>query len=211
MKEKRMTFLFVFLSLIGCIGLGALLYWYRGLGYLLLLPVLLFLLSSYFFLTLPSRKKRADQQKLSSEFVTLFSFFAIYIRDGFNVYNALEKILGFASPEFAALLKKLLGDIDEDKTVTPFIAFGSHFDNLSIREVMIAIFQMVEEGGGSPYVARFEHLFSRLSDDAYLRDGEKAMGRLETLAFLPLAGSGIAMLMLTIGIVGIMGEVLNGL
>ena len=210
-KKPALEFLFLFLGVAVLAGLGVALYFYQGLGFLLLLPVLLMILFVYAFFARYGIEKRKRLRELGEEFVHLFSFFTIFVGDGFNVYSALEKIAGFASERMEGMIRNLLHDIDVDKTVTPFLTFAAPFEDLSIREVLLSIYQMVDEGGSKTNSGRFLHLFSRLADDKYQKGREKKIGFLQTLGFLPLAGSGIAMLMLTIGVVEAMGGVLNGL
>ena len=210
-KNPAAQYLLFALGVVGLAGLEAALYFYRGLSFLLLLPALLLVLYAYAFFARFGAEKRRIIRELGEEFVHLFAFFSVFVGDGFNVYTSLTKIAPFASERMRFGLEKLLSDIDEDKSVTPFLNFASIFEDLSIREVLISIYQMVDEGGSGPYVNRFLHLFSRLSDDKYAKRREKKISFLQMLGFLPLAGSGIAMLMLTIGVVEIMGGVLGGL
>ena len=141
----------------------------------------------------------------------MFTFFGIYINDGFNVYNALEEIRKYASLRFLPLLEMLLEEIEADKSVKPFVHFASHFKNLQIKEVMVSIYQMVDEGGGGAYIAQFQHLFGKLSDYRHEAETSRKLGALENLSFLPLAGSGVAMVVLLMGIMEIMGGVMGGL
>ena len=80
---------------------------------------------------------------------------------------------------------------------------------MKIKEVMVSIYAMIEEGGGGAYIARFQHIFGKLSDDKHLRAKEKRVESLQNLSFLPLLGSGIAMLMLTVALMEIMGSLMN--
>ena len=149
------------------------------------------------------------QQKNNDEFVRLFTFFGIYIKDGFNVYSALEAIKNYASDGFRIRLEKLLEGIGNDKSVQPFVDFASGFESLQIKEVMVSIYQMVDEGNGAPYIEQFRRLFGSLSDQRHKAFIEKKIGTLEGLAILPLIGSGIAIIVLTISIMEIMGGIAN--
>ena len=69
--------------------------------------------------------------------------------------------------------------------------------------------EMVDEGEGGVYIRQFQKLFGRLSDTRHALDSAKRLSRLDTLSFLPLAGSGIAMLALTLSIMDIMGGMMD--
>ncbi|MCR5348155.1 MAG: hypothetical protein K6E59_00905 [Bacilli bacterium] len=187
------------------IGLGVALWLWRGLGFVLLFPCLGFLVFTFFYFTRYGAMVKARLEALNREFVDIFTFFAIYIGDGFTVYSALSKVKGYASEGFALLLDGLLDGIDKDKSVTPFVDFASSFHDVLVKEVMLAVYQMVDEGEGGVYIRQFQKLFGRLSDTRHALDAEKRLERLDTLSFLPLAGSGIAMLALTMSIMEIMG------
>ena len=184
-------------------------YVWKGISFLLLFPVLGYLGFAFFFFTRYGAMRRKRIEELGNEFVHLFSFFAIYINDGFNVYNALENILPFASDTMRKLLQALLKGIDEDKSVTPFVTFASKLEDIAIKEVMMSAYQMIDEGSGGAYIAQFQHLFGKLSDARHEKERKTRLERLQSLSFLPLAGSGLAMLTLTLCIVEIMGGLMD--
>lgn len=194
----------------GCLVLAASevgIYFYKGASLFLGIPPVFLLLFAFLFFTRYGSIKQRRQQSLCDEFVRLFTFFGIYIKDGFNVYNALEAIKAYASDSFNARLDKLLEDISEDKSVTPYVNFANAFGSLQIKEVMISVYQMVDEGNGGPYIEQFKRLFGSLSDQRHRGAFEQRIGKLESLGVLPLIGSGIAIVVLTISIMEIMGGI----
>ena len=188
---------------------GGALYYFKGMSLFLLLPIVFFLVFTVYFFTRYEAMYRRHLGIMGDEFVRLFTFFGIYINDGFNVYNALEMLRNYASPEFDGHLVQLLSDIEADKTVTPFVSFATHFDSLQIKEVMVSIYQMVDEGNGGPYIHQFQRLFGALSDQRHASFMAKKTGTLDTLGVLPLIGSGIAIMVLTLSIMEIMGGIAN--
>ena len=207
--DPRKELLFFGLGVAVLIGIGVGMYFYLGWSFFLLFPVIGLAVFSFAYFTRYDTLKRKKLDALCDEFVTLFTFFGIYINDGFTVYNALERLLDYAREEMTGLLKKLLSDIDQDKSVAPFVAFASAFEDLSIREVMVAVFQMVDEGEGGMYLIQFKRLFARLADTKLLIEKNRRLERLDTLSFLPLCGSGLTMLTLTLSILSIMEEMLH--
>ena len=205
---KKEILIFALVSLL-FVGAGVALWWFRGVDLLLIIPVGGFVLFAFFYFSRYSAIRKARLNRLNDEFVNLFTFFGIYINDGFNVYNALEAIRAYASPSFDEHLKALLKHIEEDKTVRPFVEFAAKMGSLQIKEVMISIYQMVDEGNGGPYIQQFRHLFGSLSEQRHQEEREKRISALETLAILPLAGSGVAMVVLALSIVEIMGGIMS--
>ena len=192
-----------------CFGLGFGVYLWRGLNYLLIAPALALVGFLMFFFTRYSSMRRKRLDGLNREFVDIFTFFGIFVTDGFTVYNALERVRDYCGEEFRLRLDGLLRGIDADKSVQPYVDFANGFQNVAVKEVMLAVYEMVDEGEGGAYVTQFQKLFGRLSDTRHMLDAQKRLERLDTLAFLPLAGAGIAMLALTLSIMEIMGSLMD--
>ena len=145
------------------------------------------------------------------EFATLFGYFRIYIHNGFSVYSALKELVNFANPDLKKMLEDLVNEIDEDKSVQPFVKFGKKFNEIIVEEMMISIYQLIDDGETSDYLVQFELIFDKFSDllyENYLRSKDKKLG---TLSSAPLIGSSFLIVVLTIGILGVIGEVVNGI
>ena len=102
----------------------------------------------------------------------------------------MNNILAFASPNMAERLKKLIEQIDQDKSVAPYIAFANQFPSLLIKEVMVSLYLISEQGGIEVYMPQFQKSFDALSTQKRQADKEQRLSTLNTLCFLPLVGSG---------------------
>lgn len=145
------------------------------------------------------------------EFSDLFNFFRIYIKNGYNVYSALKEISYFANENLKELLSKLLDEIDEDKSVQPFINFARNFNEIIIEELMISIYQMIDEGEQSNYLAQFEFIFDKFSESLTTKELKKKDSRLGTLSSSALVGSCFLIVVIAIGVVGLIGDMTNGI
>ena len=205
-KKEMLMFFILALAFLGVIALLVVL---RGLDFIIIFPVMGFLGFTFFYFSRYGQMRRAKMETLNREFVNIFTYFGIYITDGFTVYNALEKVKDYCSEDFLPKMEGLLQGIDEDKSVEPYVKFAAHFEDISVKEVMLSVYQMVDEGAGGVYIRQFQKLFGKLSDTRHAMDAAKRLSRLDTLAFLPLAGSGLAMLSLTMSIMEIMGGLMD--
>jgi hypothetical protein len=151
-----------------------------------------------------------EDEELEREFVQIFAYFAIYIRDGIPVYHALEECLRYTSSAMEKKMRSLLEAIDEDKSVAPYIAFSENFSSMEIRQLLISIYRMVDEGGGESYIRQFNVLFDALEASKNKERLEKNDSRLGTLGMFPMADSALVMLLITLGIVQIIGGYVNG-
>ena len=164
-----------------------------------------------FFLTRYSKQISNKNTENLQEFATLFGYFRIYIHNGFSVYSALKELVNFANPTLKKDLQELISDIDSDKTVQPFIKFGKKFNEIIVEEMMISIYQMIDDGENSDYLIQFELIFDKFSDLLYEKYLKAKNSRLATLSNAPLIGASFLVIVLTIGIISILGEVINGI
>jgi hypothetical protein len=148
---------------------------------------------------------------MQKEFVKLFTYFGIYLRNGLNIYNSLEALTSFASPTIKDYLDTLLAQIDEDKTVMPFVRFGQRFQSLTIEQAMICIFQMVDQGNDEMRLIQFQSVFGRIADQYYQDEISKIRKGLDSLNTLPLIGAGLITMMITFGIITMIGDVISGI
>lgn len=180
----------------------------------LLLPISLFLILAvvnYLFITSPKKKIQDEKDALSQEFIRIFSYFAIYIKNGHPVYNAIEEVIQYATPAMAEKLTNLLSEIDKDKSVKPYISFGEELGTLECKQVLVSIYRMSIEGGDSSYINQFNFLFSSLLQTERKQEVKRLEKKLATSSYFPLIGSALTMIMITVGIINIMGGIVNGL
>lgn len=176
---------------------------------LLFLIAVLVLFSYFYFSRYKTIEKKRRQENLT-EFANLFTFFRIYLKNGFGVYTSLREITTFANPSLKELLEKLLQDIDLDKSITPFIEFSHSFDELIVEEMMISIYQMIDDGSDSNYLTQFELIFDKFSDilhhnEIVLKD--KSLANLTSSAII---GSAYLIIIISVGVINLLGVMFNG-
>lgn len=152
--------------------------------------------------------KNAD---VELEFISLLPFFRTYLKNDFSVYQSLKELVSFSSPILMDRLNKLIEEIDTDKSITPFINFALTFKSNNIEQLMISIYQMIDEGNNSPYLIQFESIFSKLRDDYYKTLLEKKEKGLSNMSMYPLIGSGLLIVMISFGVIQVIGDMINGL
>lgn len=145
------------------------------------------------------------------EFAVLFNYFRIYIHNGYSVYSALKEIMVFANENLKKMLAKLIEEIDNDKTVQPFINFSKNFNEIIVEEMMISIYQMVDDGEQSDYLLQFEMIFDKFSELISQKNLKNKDSKLGTLSSAPLIGSCFLIIVLTVGIVNVIGVLINGI
>ena len=163
------------------------------------------------FLTRYSKQIEKKNVANLQEFATLFGYFRIYIHNGFSVYSALKELTNCANHDLKLMLETLLKEIDEDKSVQPFINFARKFNEIVVEEMMISIYQLIDDGETSEYLMQFELIFDKFSDLLYQKNLRSKDSKLGTLGSTPLIGSCFLIIVLTIGIISIIGDLLSGI
>lgn len=191
------------------LAMGILLYWKTKQIVGLLAVVLLLLGVDYYLLGKPRRILDNKKKELENEFVHIFAYFEIFVKNGRPVYNALEDCLRYASKELSEKIRALLNDIDHDKSVTPYMKFAENFTNLEIRQVLVSVYKMSIEGGGEEYLTQFDTLFHSLSVSKRQQNLENEKARFGNFNFLPLLASALSMGIIAVSVVILMEEYAN--
>ena len=179
--------------------------------YLFIVMALVLLGFSYLYI---SRYKSIEDKRKQNdllEFVNLFAFFRIYLKNGLNVYSALKEMINFANPNLKELFQKLIDEIDENKTVEPFIKFAKYFNNLLVEEMMVSVYQIIDDGSDSNHLIQFELIYDKFSETLQKERMNAKDKSLANITVSALVGSAYLITVITIGIISILGDMMNGL
>lgn len=204
--KKEITKFFIFLSIMLLINIGGF-FLSKNLLILLIgvLCIVVFSFAYFYRYSLLVEKRKAKNVNL---FIDYFSYFRIYIFNGESVYSALEKTIEFADESLKPMIEGLLSEINEDKTINPFIRFSFNFDSKLIEEIMISIYEMIENGNNFNYINQFTSLFENFKNRTNKEDSERRYEKYDIYNNTSLFGSAIIMFILIYGIVNLVGEVL---
>ena len=200
---KFVIFNTVFLLLVALVFFLKLEYYYY------LVVGVLFILGDYFFLSSYRSRYQNMIYLHDDELVALFSYFQVFISNHIPVYSAFTNLLPYASDWMKEKINKLLKEIDNDKSVQPFINFSRHFQNLVFESLCISLYQMVDEGEDLNKSNEFIFLFNEVDQSNMRRKMEKKKRSLDILASFPLFGSGIITVTLTLSIVASIGGLIS--
>ena len=145
------------------------------------------------------------------DFVTIFTFIRIYIQNGMNVYNAIQEASQFADNSLRQQLDELIQRMDEDKSVQPFMDFASNYKDLFVEQIMVALYQIIDNGNNADSLYNFESIFDKFSEIVHKNELDNKEKQLSSMSITPLIGSAILILMITFGIIQVIGEMTNGL
>lgn len=119
---------------------------------------------------------------------------------------SIKEISNYGTPFIKNKLLELLDGIDEDKTIKPFLTFSYYFESKKVEEVMIAIYEMIDEGNNENYITQFVSSFESFKRRIETTAEEKRMNRFNTICSLSVIGVGILMVVIMLGIVNMIGD-----
>ena len=190
-------------------GLAFLVYYLKLEYYYYIIIGVFFLLANYFFIASYSSRYKVMIEYHDEELISLFSYFQVFISNHIPVYTAFTNLIQYSSDWMKDKITCLLKEIDNDKTVQPFIKFSKHFQNLVFESLCISIYQMIDEGESIEKSNEFTFLFNEVNQSNTTRKKEKKKRSLDILASFPLFGSGIITVTLTLSIVSSIGGMIN--
>lgn len=199
------------LLLINILGLiaTALLYFFLKNIMITILIFSSFVLLDYFFISGYYSKKKSILKERENELIALISYFDVYIRNNNNVYQSFKLIIPYCSNWMKKQVEELINEIDDDKTVQPFINFAHLFNNISIQSLMLSIYQMVEQGESHEQLTHFDVIFDEISKNRNNEMIEQKKQALSSMATFPLVGAGLITVSLTISILMILGDLVD--
>ena len=177
----------------------------------LLYSIMLFIglsLLDFFLLTRYNDKKQTILKNRENELVAIISYFEVYIQNNNNVYQSFAQLVPYCSDWMKEKIETLLSEIDQDKTVQPFINFANNFQQLSSRSLMLSIYQMIDQGENSEQLIQFNVIFEELSRNRnreLISQQDRALSNMSTF---PLVGAGLITVTLTISILTILGDLI---
>jgi len=204
--KKEMIMFFIGFSLIVLLAIVSLMVLKNALSSLLAFFLLVVFTFVYFYRY--SVMEDSKKTKNIDNFIEYFSYFRIYIFNGESVYSALEKTLEFSDYQIKGYVEGLISEINDDKTIAPFMRFSNFFNNKLIEEIMISIYEMIENGNDSNYINQFTSLFEDFKLRTNKENEAKRLGKFDKYTMSSLVGSGIIMIILVYGIINLIGTML---
>ena len=154
-------------------------------------------------------KKKAILDEREHEFIAIISYFQFFITNSYNVYQAFQSLIAYSSSWMEEQIQSLIIEIDNDKSVKPFINFANKFKNNVAGNVMMSIYQMVDEGENGLHMYQFNSLFQQLNKSQQIELIDSKERSMSAISSYPLIGAGAITVLLTFGIISVMGEMIN--
>lgn len=205
-KKEILKIVLIFLALL---VINTVVFLFVEQTFVLILTLLTSIALLYLYISRYSSLKSKIYSDREDEFLKVISYFKIFLTNGFNVYQAFEALLPYCSSFLKEEVEKLLISIDEDKSVQPFIDFAKLFDNLLIENILLAIYQMIEEGENANNLSHFSLIFDDIAKSNQEILEQKKEKSLDTMNIFPLIGAGYITIVLIFGVFTIIGGLID--
>jgi len=163
----------------------------------------------YFLLSRFNDKKKVLIKSRENELIAIISYFEVYVQNKNNVYQSFNMLIPYCSMWMKDKIETLLKEIDDDKSVQPFINFANNFHQLSTHSLMLSIYQMVDQGENTHQLKQFDVIFTELARNRNREMMEQKSNSLANMSSFPLIGAGLITITLTMSILSILGELIN--
>lgn len=208
---KNQILLFALINIVLLGGTAAIFLLYKANPIIIAIGLFITSLIDYLFLSRYKGVRKSKERDILVEFISILSFFKTYINNGYSVYQSLNELTNYVGGELLERVETLISNMDNDKTITPFIEFSGLFSSLQVEQLMISIYQMIDEGNSSAYFNQFEMLFSNMRHDMLKNEIDSKEKALSNMTVFPLIGSALLIVMITFGILAVIGETINGI
>ena len=208
LSYKKEIIIILAINVIFMLSATAIYIFFKNIIYSVFILVALTMLD-YFLFSRYNDKKKTILKNRENELVSIISYFDVYIRNNKNVYQSFNQLIPYCSNYMKEKIEDLLKEIDEDKSIQPFVNFAGNFQNLSMHSLMISIYQMVDQGESAEQLTHFNVIFDEISrnrQQEMIAQKDKALSGMSTF---PLIGAGMITVALTISILTILGDLIN--
>lgn len=164
---------------------------------------------NYYLFSFYSNKKAQLEKAHSEELISLLSYFQTFINNKNTVYQSFQKLEDFSSHWMKEKIVIFLANIDRDKSVKPFMSFALNFTSNIIKNLMLSIYQMVDQGQNSLQLSQFTVLFQSITNNYNAEMKVKKQKSLSQMTAFPLLGAGAIVMILSFSIISVVGDMVN--
>lgn len=130
-------------------------YWISGLSFV----ISIFYYKMQYYSTKKKRKQLIVIKKRM--FPSMVKKLLILLRTN-NIYVSLNKLLTFTDEPIRKYLKELIDEIDDDKSITPYINFANKMEFIEAYQVMVMLYTFSEKSMSKSHLKSLEDMIFQL-------------------------------------------------
>ena len=140
------------------------------------------------------------------ELMEILSYLRMYLNNDFDILLALDTVKELAKDELRNKISNLLKEIEDDKSITPFLTFSSSYKNKSVDEMMYLLYQMSKKDYNQNILNEYNYLLNETKEKQNKSNLKKRNKTFDYINLLTILGGAILIIILSLGVIGLIGE-----
>ena len=153
-------------------------------------------------------KQKASIAQLS--FNSFFGYILVFLENNFNLYQSIKTTIEYVDESIKPLVEQLLLEIDEDKTVTPYVNFSNNFSSQIVGQICLLLYQLENSGYDSSLLDKFNPLLEKLRQQTIDEYINHQSSKLDFFGIFPLVATIVITFSLILGILQSLVVLING-
>ncbi len=166
-------------------------------------------IAKYEYWNLKSKfKQKASVSQLA--FISFFGYVLVFLESNFNLYQSFKTSINYIDSSIKVQVEMLIKEIDEDKTVKPYMNFASKFNSQIVEQICLMLYQLEQNGYDATLLNRFSPLLEKLRSqtmDEYIQNQSTS---LDIFGVFPLVSTVIITIALILGILQSLVVMISG-
>lgn len=149
-----------------------------------------------------ANKYRLQKQQ---EFVNFASYLIIFLENKYNVYYAVKVCIPYLDKCLQSDIEEFLNQIDEDKTIMPYVSLAEKIGTSLVMQMMIMLYQMNVSGYDAKYLTKFPYLIEKAQDLLVKEKINKKRSEVGIYSMVPIIGLMVVVFVMVFSIIGMVG------
>jgi len=152
-----------------------------------------------------------NSRLLQKQIMDAYRLIKVLILQGQTPYQAMQTILPFLDASLAEAFHGLLIDIDQDKSLQPYLQFAKRFQSLMVEQLLFSLYQLENQGGDGKQLQQFQYLFDQLEHQFYQQELLQFHEKMQQQSNWVMIATSLIAMTLLVGVMQLIGGMLNGI
>jgi len=150
-------------------------------------------------------------RNLQRQVIDAYRLIKVLILQGQAPYQAMQTILPFLEANLADAFHGFLIDIDQDKSIQPYLQFAKRFQSLMVEQLLFSLYQLENQGGDGRQLQQFQYLFDQVEHQFYQQELLQFHEKMQQQTHWVMLATALIALTLLVGVMQLIGGMLYGL
>ncbi len=156
-------------------------------------------------------KQETDSHNLQKQMMDAYRLIKVLILQGQAPYQAMQTILPYLETNLAEAFQGLLIDIDQDKSIQPYLQFAKNFRSLMVEQLLFSLYQLENQGGDGRQLQQFQYLFDQVEHQFYQQELLQFHEKMQQQNHWVMLATAMIAMTLLVGVMQLIGGMLYGI